>query len=75
MFMYAANYDQFAFVDTLRHDGERVLAGAQALLAEHVLHAGVHRALEPLRHGRSAIVPRRRNLPDDSRVGLPVSSG
>lgn len=37
MFMYAANYDQFALVDTLRRDGERVLADAQAAVAEHGL--------------------------------------
>jgi len=41
MFMYAANYDQFAFVDTLRHDGERVLADAQAVMAEHGLKCDV----------------------------------
>lgn len=35
MFMYAAKYDQFAFVDTLRRDGERVLADAQAVMAQH----------------------------------------
>jgi hypothetical protein len=35
MFMYAANYDRFAFVDRLRHDGELVLADAQAVMAEH----------------------------------------
>jgi len=41
MFMYAANYDQFAFVDTLRHDGERVLADAQAVMAQHGLKCDV----------------------------------
>ncbi|CAH2794510.1 MAG: hypothetical protein CBARDMAM_3296 [uncultured Caballeronia sp.] len=41
MFMYAANYDQFAFVDTLSHDGERVLADAQAVMAGHRLKCDV----------------------------------
>ena len=41
MFMYAANFDQFAFVDTLRRDGERVLADAQAVMAEHGLKCDV----------------------------------
>lgn len=44
MFMYAANYDQFAFVDALRHDGKRVLADAQAVMAEHGLKCDVDMA-------------------------------
>jgi len=41
MFMYAANSNQFAFVDTLRHDGERVLADAQAVMTQHGLKCNV----------------------------------
>ncbi|CAN7782472.1 universal stress protein [Caballeronia sp. LjRoot34] len=41
MLMYAANSNQFAIVDTLRHDGERVLADAQAVMAEHGLKCDV----------------------------------
>jgi nucleotide-binding universal stress UspA family protein len=44
MFMYAANYDQFAFVHTLRRDGELVLADAQAVMAEHGLKCDVEMA-------------------------------
>jgi nucleotide-binding universal stress UspA family protein len=44
MFMYAASYDQFALVDTLRHDGGRVLADAQTVMAEHGLTCDVEMA-------------------------------